>query len=886
VQGERPLKIPVAHVDFDQVAALALRMPAEERRDFLEAVFVTDIQARAKVEARVRDTLQQTRVPDAVVPAEERSQRYRILEVLGRGGMGTVYLAERSDGEFIQRVALKTLNSDVDQESAFLARFAAERQILANLSHPNIARLLDGGRDDRGVPYLVMEYVDGGKSIDGYCRHHGLDTRARVRLFLKVLSAVQSAHHALVVHRDIKPANILVTPQGEPKLLDFGVAKLLGGGPSAAHLVQTQAGLVPMTLRFASPEQVLDQPITVAVDIYALGVVLYELLAGTAPYPASHMSAARLAVAIASMDPLPPSAAARQSGQPGPARVLRGDLDAILLKVLRKRPQERYTSVQRLSDDLSRWLDGRPVEARQGNLAYQLRRQLRRHWLPVMAAGAVLLALSVIAWTWRAERDSAAATANLLTELITTIDPAVSTGFALSARELIDQGAERISIDAGIPALVRERLLSTLGKAYLNLGEPGRAAPFVEQSWREHGDAESAIDLARLRIKQARYPDALELLRPLPARALSAAQARRVQSLVIESDFAMGRMEDGKRALLGLMEALQNDTLLSATEHARAWIQASELAQHTRDIALCRDAVAQAERATLELASADPMLLTGVRRVQATCENNGGDLRRATALGEEALQRVREQFGPAHPRVAVALLALSEPLVLLEEFQRAAAMMDEAEAILRASSNTQSETYANVLLESARISRNSGDPARARQISSEAIALLRSLPNVRPDNLARALNGHALQLADLKHFDEAAAHYEAALAIMQPLGLPSEAFLYANLGRLYCDDLKQPGLGAERLQMAIRIIHDRQMDNGWFAANTESNLGVCHAMAGDFAAAEPLLRGSIEQLTSALGAENVRTSNARRRYANFIAARKRGESRPDVQVYD
>lgn len=872
--------------DLATVTALAMAMGEAERRAFLASVFVTDARARAEIDSRVRAMLRQLN-REAELPTLEDGTtppRYRILRLIGRGGMGSVYLAERSDGAFRQQVALKTLHGDADLYPEFVARMAAERQILASLNHPNIARLLDGGTDERGAPYLVMEYVEG-CSLAQYCTRQSLDPRARVRLFLKVLAAVQAAHQALVVHRDLKPANILVDGAGEPKLLDFGIAKLLGNELHAAQGLKTETGCAPMTLRFAAPEQVLDQPVTVAVDLYALGLVLYELLVESPPYPAEYLNPARLGLAIATVDPIVPSVAAKAHADRSRARTLSGDLDAILLKALRKRPADRYASVQQFADELSRWLDGRPVEARHGETLYRLRRQLQRHWLPVVAGAAIVAALSMAAWHWRAERDSALASARFLADLMVSVDPTVGAGHQLSARELIDQGAERIRAGLDLSPVVRQRLVATLGQVYLNLGEPARAAAFVEQAAQEVGDIESRLALARLRVDQARYPEALQLLDDLSDPVLHPEQRVWARALRIEADFMLGRIDAGKQGLADWMGALREDPQLTPEGRATAWLKASSLSISTADAGFCRSALHEAEAQVRPAIAADSYWLAEMRRLQARCENVGGNPKLALALGEQALDRVRQRFGPRHPRVAEVLIELSIPLVLLEQYPRATELVEEAIAILEAAAATESEIHANAQLELARIARNAGDPARALALSEGGIARLRSLPNVRPDNLARALNNHALGLADQRQFEAAAAAYEESLVIMQPLGLPTEAYLQANLGRLYCDDLKQAERGAERLHTALALIRQHRMDNGWFLANTESNLGVCLAMAGNFAAAEPLLRGAIEPLSLSLGADNIRTVNAEQRLQKLLEAKARGDTRADVQVY-
>jgi tetratricopeptide (TPR) repeat protein/tRNA A-37 threonylcarbamoyl transferase component Bud32 len=307
---------------------------------------------------------------------------YLVIEEIGHGGMGTVYRAVRADDQYQQQVAIKVVRGGLSDRLA-IQRFKAERQILANLDHANIARLLDGGATEDGRPYVVMEYIEG-VAMDQYANAHQLSLRARLNLFRTVCSAVAFAHQRLVIHRDIKPANILVTGSGEPKLLDFGIAKILDDEQAGEGAEVTVTMVRLMTPEYASPEQMRGEPVTTATDVYSLGVVLYILLTGQKPYRVTSRNTHELVQAVLETVPEKPSTSNRR---------LRGDLDNIVLRALRKEPERRYASVEQFSEDIRRHLEGLPVSARPDTLAYRGSKFVRRHKWAVLAAGLAVLAL-------------------------------------------------------------------------------------------------------------------------------------------------------------------------------------------------------------------------------------------------------------------------------------------------------------------------------------------------------------------------------------------------------------------------------------------------------------------------------------------------------------
>jgi tetratricopeptide (TPR) repeat protein/tRNA A-37 threonylcarbamoyl transferase component Bud32 len=398
---------------------------------------------------------------------------YRLIREIGRGGMGSVYLAERADRQFEKRLAIKLVKRGMDSDS-ILRRFRAERQILATLDHPNIARLLDGGTTDDGHPYFVMELVEG-DPIDEYAAARRLPVEARLELFRQVCAAVSYAHQHLVIHRDLKPSNILVTADGTVKLLDFGIARILGSGEPEAPSTVTVLGL--MTPEFASPEQVRGRPTTTQSDVYALGVVLYRLLTGAAPYRLDSHSPDELARVIGGVEPARPSTAGAGT------RRLRGDLDNIVLKALRKEPERRYASVEQFAEDIRRHLAGLPVIARPDTVGYRAAKFVQRNRVAVVGAVVVFLTLvgGILATSWQAQRARAAqARAERRFEEVRKLARTVIFDYHDAIKDL--PGAtpvrERIVKDAlsYLDGLSREAgrdtaLLTELGNAYERVGD-------------------------------------------------------------------------------------------------------------------------------------------------------------------------------------------------------------------------------------------------------------------------------------------------------------------------------------------------------------------------------------------------------------------------------
>lgn len=640
--------------------------------------------------------------------------RYSLERVLGAGGMGTVYLAERADGLFERQVAVKLLHLSLDTPGV-VERFGLERQILASLSHAGIAQMLDGGVTDDGRPFLVMEHVEG-ERIDRYADARRMTVEDRLWLVLEVADAVDYAHRKLVVHRDLKPANILVDDEGRVKLLDFGVAKLLdadGGSPSGAT---TRAGPRFITPEYAAPEQIRSQPVSTATDVHALGALLYELLTGRRPFRAASGSPFELQRAILEKTPSPPSVEVRRGPAddpvepipPGaetatpdelarargttPARLereLSGDLDAILSKALRKEPEERYGSVEELRADLHRHLTGRPVSAREGLWGYRARKFLRRNWLPVgAAAGLILLltgftlALARAQAVTAAERDRAeteAENAELVVDFLADVfrgrDPDQAPSDTLTARELVAWGVERVDRELTHRPEIQSELLLILGGSWGNLGlaDEGltvmeRALAIREERFGEGSEevAEALLAMSYLLRSNQRYRESVPPAERALAirRSLHSPDDPRLAEALTAVGQALVDEERPDSALVLLREALE---IRMRTPGEADGLVTTQLAMA---YALRRAGRLDKAEAIYDDAIPRYRALPDARPVVvATYLNNLGYLRRrrgdfagAEELYREALELFQDQVGAGHPRSMIFAANLASAL--------------------------------------------------------------------------------------------------------------------------------------------------------------------------------------------------------------------------------
>jgi serine/threonine-protein kinase len=759
---------------------------------------------------------------------------YRLMHELGQGGMGVVYLAERDD-QFHQRVAVKIVRHGLDTPE-MLDRFLAERQILASLNHPNISRLLDGGVTADGRPYLVLEYVEG-EPIDVYCRRLGLSSRERVRLFLQVARAVHYAHRNLIVHRDLKPTNILVAADGQAKLLDFGIAKILDASalPLSGPAPQTQTGLWVMTPEYASPEQVRGDPVTTATDVYGLGLVLYEILTGEKAQKVTSLAPAVLDRVICETDP---------------PRRLTGDLDRIVAMALRKEPERRYASAERLADDLARYLDGDPVAARGDSLLYVARKFVVRHRWAVASSVAVIGLL--IGWAGtvtvkeaavsralaeaEVEGAKAAQVTAFLTSLFEASDPAAARGASLTARELLDRGLSRVDSLAPQP-LIQAEVLGVIGRVYQNLGEHARARPLLERSLaiRHEQLGEGHPDVARSHNR------------------------------------------------LGNLMRLQGE-YGAATEHLRAAVAVHRQADSSHALALATDLHDLASVLTEQgqLDEAGPLFeealairrrVLGGEHVDVAESQSGlgwlaserGDYPASERRYREALEMRRRLLPPNHPEIAYALHNVATSLERLGRYDEAERLHLEALAVRRQVFGDRHPSVATGLNNLGIVLLRKGDQPAAVARFRDALAMRRELLGEDHPSTLITMNNLAAGLTRMQAYPEAEELLQAAIAAQRRKEGPESPALATSLTNLATVQtrLGKHGKAEANFRTALAMERKAHGDEHPGVASTTLGIGILRREQRRYAEADSLLQAAIAMRAKLMGADHPETKRAR-----------------------
>jgi serine/threonine-protein kinase len=828
----------------------------------IRSILATDLAVEGYLSRTARQGLIQGAAGlDAELPALEGRLLgpWRVLQPIARGGMGVVYLGERADGTFEQRVAIKFLGRGITTPAA-LARFRQERQILARLEHPHIARLVDGGVTDDGLWWFAMEYVDG-SPITEWCVSRRLSARSILELFQQACGAVQVAHRNLIVHRDLKPSNIMVSSEGDVKLLDFGIAKMLEEEEGAERSFSTTAAMTP---NYAAPEQIRGEPPTTATDVYALGVVLYELLTGERPHRSKTGTFEDVRRAVLEQEPEAPSARIRRqwreathAGHDARAPGVPHELDAIVLTAVRKEPERRYPSVEALSEDVQRHLDGRPVRASGRTFGYLASKFFRRNRVPLAATLMVLLALSAGLYATARERDRArleAARAREIKEfalgLFRVSNPEEGGRPDVSARELLDRGAARVDREIRDPR-VKAEMWDMLGSVY------------------------QSLDLFPPAISMYRRAIVLRRAHPERPDTLLATSLRQLGSALNEN----GNYEEAERML---REALAMERRTFGAVHPRVGFATGELAilenrmGHT----------AQAESLYREVIRVDSLTIGMKHRNTASDLGNlgmhyysDGRYREAVPYIARALA-IREQlFGRNHVETATGMDQLGLALVGTGAVDSGLVLMREALTIRRRWLAPDHPDIAHSLLNIGSTLAANGRLPEAEHDLGEALALRRRMLDPKDPNLAHTHNELAIVFYREGVLDSAAAHFDEALRIWA-YSLPSDhgdvlttrgnlAVVYREMGRYAVSEK----LLREVLAARLRFQKPDHLD----VATSEYHLGRLLVMTKRPGEGIPYLHRADASRSAALDADDPRVAEVRLALGNALVAVGRRE---------
>ena len=924
----------------------AAERPASERDRFLDAACADDLELRSEVDALLQaDAESEDAFMDPPPAAalheairgdeggsvaamrdafrEDRDSResligehigpYRLVRRVASGGMGVIYLADRANEDFKQRVAIKVIKRGMDTED-ILRRFRRERRTLARLAHPYIARLIDGGATDDGRPYLVMEYIDG-RPIDQYCDDRALDIHARLELFQRVCEAVQFAHANLIVHRDLKPSNILVTEDGTPKLLDFGIAKLLQD-PDVSDAAETADRSRLMTPRYASPEQARGGAITTATDVYALGLILYELLTGHRAYRIDTRERSEVERVICEEEPVRPSTvisrvetARTEEGvtrsvtpesvsmtRGGRAdrlrRRLAGDLDNIVLMALRKEPERRYPTVRQFSLDLGNYLDRRPVAARPDTFAYRASKFVERNRAGVATAALVVVSLvaGIVATSlessraWRAEKSAShrletyQAMNNLLLEIFESPDPMESPDTKMDAVQILDRGAERIRSELADQPLVRATMMSAIGNAYRNIGAYEKARPLLEEALEQRREILGELDpdtatsydsLGMLMNETGKYDESerllsrcLELRRKLLDESDELlARSENNLGLVLKNLSRLGEAEDHFERAVAMRRKIFGD------EHRRVAYSLNNLAdirysQNDYDGAeeLHREALAIRRKV---LPEGHPDIAESVHDLAVTLR----ELKRhdeAESLYRQALDLYVEKYGEEHRKVAHTMSSLGSVLRDLERFGEAKRLFESALSIQRRVLGDDHPDVAMALNSLARLYLQVGRYEQAQAPLNEALEIQRAAYTGNHRHTALTLMNLGWAEHGLAALDKAEAYYREALEMYESLyghehrhvGVALE-----SLSSVFHSAQRSDQAAAEVLASRLAWLEEHDAESREVVADAAFLLGSCHLRGNRVELAEqPFLRSY--EIWRAVGGEGDERAKA------------------------
>jgi serine/threonine protein kinase/tetratricopeptide (TPR) repeat protein len=871
-------------------------LPAADREESLSGVSDAELAARVRrlleADAEAEGFLETpvVAVAGGLLEAEEpappeRIGPYRVLRRLGRGGMGEVFLGERADGLFEQRVAIKLLRRGMATEEV-LGRFARERRILARLEHPHIARLYDGGATDDGRPYFVMELVEG-EPITGYCRARSLGVDERIRLLLDCGDALAAAHRNLVVHRDLKPSNVLVTKDGEVKLLDFGIAKVLGPDDTVEGLVETRTDLRLLTPAYAAPEQILGEPVTTATDVWALGALGYELLTGTQPQKRESRSPAALASVVAGAIERPSARVEREgldalpfaSPSPGErrrlSRRLRGDLDNVLLSALRREPERRYGSVTALSGDFRRHLAGQPVKARPDTLGYRVGKFVRRNRVAV-GAGLLIFAslvagLAVAAWQARraeAQARTAAAAARraegvkeFLIGLFEVADPEQASGGSVTASELLDQAGKRLETELSSEPDIQADLLEAVARIDRGLGRLDTAEGLAQRSLtiRQHilpaGDAAIGRSLATagaVKMSQGKLDDAEKQITAALAMLEAAEPPDSLATARARSDFAQVLFWKGQAE-----PAIANERRVYETYRRVLGADNAQTAMHLRNLGVLLDEVDRVDEAEKAYRDSQAVLV--------------------------------KQLGPDHVNLAYSYVNLASLLDLRRgQAVEAEALYKRTLEIRRKALGNDHPTVGQALQLSGLFYLNQGRLDESESTYREALALFRRI-NPKHFEVGKCLNGLALVASRRGLYADAEKRLDEVIALFDEVLGPKHPFSWQARGNRAEQVALQGRLEeAEKIQREVagKLAELNGPDSGE-AIEASARLGETLRKRGRAAEAAPLHRRAIEVYAKQLGESNATVALTRYQLAaDLMAMGEAGDRAEERRLLD
>ena len=795
--------------------------------------------------------------------------RYRLIDQIGAGGFGAVFLAEQRE-PVTRKVALKILKLGMDSQQV-IARFEQERQALALMDHPHIAKVLDAGTTNSGRPYFVMELVTG-QPITSFCDAEELSVRERLRVFTQVCDAIQHAHQKGVVHRDIKPSNVLVSLQdGRPRahVIDFGIAKALQGAITDQSM-HTRLGQFVGTPLYMSPEQSEGSAdIDTRTDVYSLGVLLYVLLTGTTPFDAAtfdHSSVSEMHRVIREVDPPRPSsrvssstdskplAAQRKTDPAKLASLLRGELDWITMKALEKERQRRYDSASALAQDVERFLAGEPVVAAPPSTTYRVRKFVARHRAPVVAAAIVALALvgGLAGTLWQArvaalERDTARqeaarATAlnDFMTQMLTASDPEVLGSRDVTVQELLSKASETATRTLGGEPEAEAEARTLLGRTFRSLGKPDEAIIELERAiaLRKDGAATSTIPHARslaglasalhdrgdfqsamplhdeaIRIVEALGDAHLEELAVLHhARALTLSALSRYE----EAEQALDRSDAALDRLTSDLPGKRGSILTSRATLANDWKGDLDEAE-----ALYTEAL------RLYRLSGEPWLVVEGLNSLAVIKTIREKLDEAIPLHEESIAAARQLYGNEHPQVATRLENYGNVYMRRREFDRTIALLEEALAIREAVYGADSFPAARTRFNMGAVANQSGDDRRALALFDATLPVFRTHAGERSQEVAIALLYRGRCHESLGSLASALRDYESALAIFEELGAPELRLnTLVNLSRFHCK-AGSPERAYSTQELALRGLEAGSESHARWSSAFERELATC-----------------------------------------------------------